>query len=337
MGTAESNEVVRVAQIGLGRWSELLINAAAKSEKIEIVAGFSRSLEKREVCAKKHKINMVSSYEEILKRDDIEGVVISAPNNAHTILSVLAAEAGKHVFVEKPITNDIEESHQVIAACKKAEITVMVGHSSRRLGGHRVQKEWIENGKLGELVMIDANISSPLGITVKEDDWLWYKGESPAGALTQLGVHHVDTLNYLGGPISRVSSFMGKKVTKAEIPDVTSTIVEFESGVQGYVGSNYASPRWTYFVNVYSTMGNLFYDRYEGLYHKETDEARVAVPYPSVDIVKDELEHFADCIRTQSKPETGGEEGLNALAVVVAATRSAEEGRAVEVAEVLGQ
>ena len=101
------------------------------------------------------------------------------------------------------------------------------------------------------------------------------------------------------------------------------------------MGSNFASPRWTYFVNVYGTTGNLYYDRYEGLYHKETDEARVAVPYPGVDIVMDELEHFADCIRTQSKPETGGKEGLDSLAVVVAAIRSAEEGRAVEVAEVL--
>ena len=64
MATVASNRIVRVAQIGLGRWSELLINAAAKSEKIEIAAGFSRSLEKREACAKKHKIDMESSYEQ---------------------------------------------------------------------------------------------------------------------------------------------------------------------------------------------------------------------------------------------------------------------------------
>ena len=332
---AAANGVVRLALIGLGRWGEVLAAAASKSEAIELVAGISRSAEKRKAYAEKYGMDTGSSYEDLLKREDIEGVVISAPNNVHADLSILAAEAGKHVFVEKPIANDIGESRQVIAACEEAGVTLMVGHSSRRLGGHRVQKEWIEEGKLGELVMIDAHISNALGMIVEEGEWLWYKKESPAGALTQLGVHHVDTLHYLGGPIHRVSSFLGRKVTKAEIPDVTSTILEFVSGVQGYVGSNFASPRWTYFVNVYGTTGNLYYDRYEGLYHKETDEARVAVPYPGVDIVMDELEHFADCIRTQSKPETGGKEGLDSLAVVVAAIRSAEEGRAVEVAEVL--
>ncbi|MDP6619189.1 MAG: Gfo/Idh/MocA family oxidoreductase, partial [Nitrospinota bacterium] len=113
------------------------------------------------------------------------------------------------------------------------------------------------------------------------------------------------------------------------------TMVEFESGVQGYVGSNFASPRWTFFINVYGTKGNLHYDRFEGLYHKETDEARVAVPYQGVDILRDELDHFSDCVRTRAKPETGGQEGIDALAVVVAAIRSAAEGRAVEIAEVM--
>ena len=332
---ASKNGVVRVGQIGLGKWGNQLATAASKSGKIEFAAGFSRSEEKRKAYAEKYGMEMESSFDDLLKRDDIEGVVISAPNNAHTELSIRAAEAGKHVFVEKPITNGIGEAREVVAACEKAGVTLMVGHGSRRLGGHRVQKEWIENGKLGEMVMIDGNISNPTGMAVAEGTWLWYKAESPAGALTQLGVHHVDTLLYLGGPVKRVSAFLGRKKTRAEIPDLTSTIVEFDSGVQGYIGSNFASPRWTFFVYVYGTEGNLYYDRFEGLYHKVNDEARVAVPYESVDILMDELDHFADSLRNGTKPETGGKEGIDALAVVVAAIKSSEEGRAVEIAEVM--
>ena len=183
--------------------------------------------------------------------------------------------------------------------------------------------------------MIEGNLSNPMGLDLEEGDWLWHQSESPAGALSQLGVHHMDTLIYLAGPVKRVSSFMSKRFTPGEIPDVTGTMVEFESGVQGYVGSNFASPRWTFFINVYGTKGNIHYDRFEGLYHKETDEARVAVPYKGVDILRDELDHFADCVRTGAEPETGGQEGIDALAVVVAAIRSAAEGRAVEIAEVM--
>jgi predicted dehydrogenase len=329
------NGPVRAGLVGLGKWGHQLAAAVSGSGKIDFAAGFSRSEGNREAFEKKYGMETEPSYEDFLKRDDLDGVVISASNNAHADLCIRAAEAGKHVFVEKPITNEIAEARRVVAACEEARVTLMVGHSSRRLGGHRVQKEWIENGKLGELVMIDGNISNPMGMTLTQDGWLWHKAESPAGALTQLGVHHADTLLYLGGPIKRVSAFLGRRITRAEIPDVTSTIIEFESGVQGYIGSNFASPRWTFFVNVYGTEGNLLYDRFEGLYHKETDEARIAVPYPGVDILQDELEHFADCIRGGTRPETGGKEGIDALAVVVAAIQSAEEGRAVEIAEVM--
>ncbi|MFQ5914620.1 MAG: Gfo/Idh/MocA family protein [Nitrospinota bacterium] len=332
---ASKDGVVRVGQVGLGKWGNQLATAASKSQKIQFAAGFSRSEEKRKAYAEKYGMETESSYEDLLGREDIEGVVISAPNNAHTELCIRAAEAGKHVFVEKPITNHIPEARQVVAACEKAGVTLMVGHGSRRLGGHRVQKEWIEGGKLGEVVMIDGNISNTTGMAVAEGAWLWYKKESPAGALTQLGVHHVDTFLYLGGPVKRVSAFLGRKKTRAEIPDVTSTLLEFESGVQGYVGSNFASARWTFFVNVYGTEGNLYYDRFDGLYHKVSDEPRGPVPYDNVDILQDELEHFAHCLRNGAQPETGGKEGIDALAVVVAAIRSAEEGRAVEIAEVM--
>ncbi len=332
---ADDASVVRVGQVGLGKWGRQLAAAALESGKIRFVAGFSRSQEKREAYAEKFGMETETAYEDLLKRDDIEGVVVSAPNNAHTELCVRAAEAGKHVFVEKPITNSLSEARQVVEACAKAGVTLMVGHSSRRLGGHRVQKAWIEDGRLGDLVMIEGNLSNPMGLDLEEGDWLWHQSESPAGALSQLGVHHMDTLIYLAGPVKRVSSFMSKRFTPGEIPDVTGTMVEFESGVQGYVGSNFASPRWTFFIHVYGTKGNIHYDRFEGLYHKETDEARVAVPYKGVDILRDELDHFADCVRTGAEPETGGQEGIDALAVVVAAIRSAAEGRAVEIAEVM--
>ena len=328
--------IFQLGQVGLGKWGHQMAAAALKSEKVRIVAGFSRSEENRRAFADRHRMEEEKSYDALLKRSDIEGVLITAPNNAHAELTLQAAWAGKHVFVEKPITNHIAEARQVVAACEKARVTLMVGHGSRRLGGHRVQKEWIESGRIGEVVMIDSHISNSSGTVLKERNWMWYRWESPAGALTQLGIHHADTLLYLGGPIRRVSSFIGKRCTPAEIPDVTTTILEFETGAQGYIGSNFATPRWTYFVNVYGTKGNLYYDRFSGLYHKEEDKERVPVPYEDIDILRDVLEHFAECARGGKKPETGGSEGIEALAVVVAAIRSSETGRSVEIGEVMG-
>ena len=96
---------VKLGIVGLGRWAKVLTNAAQKSDKLQIIAGHSRSEEKRDAFTQQFGINTYGSLEQILAMPDIEGVIITVPNEQHFSIAKQIAEAGKHVYTEKPISN----------------------------------------------------------------------------------------------------------------------------------------------------------------------------------------------------------------------------------------
>ena len=153
-----------------------------------------------------------------------------------------------------------------------------------------------------------------------------------------IGIHDVDVFNYIFGPIKAVFSLFNKLYIPAEVEDVTVTVCQFESGILGYLGSNFASPRtdWMY---MYGTEANLlwkappfdlaFDDRMKfdrpntQLFIYEKGKGEREIPLISIDPYVEEMEEFSRCIRTGDRPETGGREGLVALAFIRAAIDSA--------------
>src|SRR5688572_28026353 len=98
-----SEAPLRVAELGMGWWSDVLADAIKRSDKLEIVACFTRSPERREAFAAKYGCRVAASYEDILQDPSIEAVVNTTPNNVHLETTEAAAQAGKHVFLDKPI------------------------------------------------------------------------------------------------------------------------------------------------------------------------------------------------------------------------------------------
>ncbi|MFQ6111820.1 MAG: Gfo/Idh/MocA family protein, partial [Nitrospinota bacterium] len=188
----------------------------------------------------------------------------------------------------------------------------------------------------GTLLQAEGNNSHDRLRDLPEGHWTGRREENPGGPLTQLGVHVADNLIYLLGPVKRVSSFSNRMCQGWDVPDVTGTLLEFHSGLVGYIGSNYASPRWTAYTNLYGERASLYYDRFDGLRCLERGRPeKVSLEFPEVDIVEEELLEFARSMATGIKPETDGQVGLQALAVVRGAILSAERGEAVEVDELL--
>ncbi len=251
--------VVGVGLVGLGSWSAIISSAAERSKKVKVVTCFSRSAEKRAAYSKKYACDQEKSYEDLLKRTDVDGVILTTPNAAHAEEAVFAARYGKHVYVDKPIANTLVDARRMVDACEKGGVVLLVGHDMRRLAGYRKMKELIDKGTIGKPVMVESNFSANIGRELTPDKWRWYGDDSgcPAGALMTMGVHHADTLNYFFGPIAKVSAFFKKLYIAAEVEDVTLTIFQFESGVLGYLGSSYSTPR-TNWVHAYGTEGELF-------------------------------------------------------------------------------
>jgi predicted dehydrogenase len=333
-----------VAMIGLGRWGNTIAEQVLKTPGMHLVTCYTRTPAKREAFSQRFRCGQEPSYEAALQHTDVEAVVITAPNNMHAELTVAAAEHGKHVFVDKPISTLISDAKKMIEACEKAGVVLAVGASSRRLRGHRVCKRLLEEGALGVVALAETNYSNDRGLHYTPENWQWYATGSPGGPLMQVAIHQLDNFYYLFGPVRRVSASFRKVITKSEIPDAAALWLEFESGLLGTLGTSFISPlspkgRYTYFLNAYGSEANFYHDRWDGIFlFRKGREERERVPYEEYkgfDYLGEELADFQKAVRGGRPPEVSGADGLHVLAVVQAALRSAEIGRPVELAEIL--
>lgn len=341
---------VRLACVGLGRWARVQARGAQRGDVIELVSCFSRDEAKRTAFQEELGIKRsASSFEELLNDDEIEGIILTTPNDTHRPLIEQALAAGMPVYTDKPIAATLEDASSIMAAVEASGLVFAVGHSSRRLSGHRQMRKWIDDGTLGPVSLAQANFSNERGLELTPDTWRYYKSKSPGGAFIQLGVHHADTLQYLLGPVKSVQACARRLYTKGEIPDAIMAILEFESGALGYLGTGWASPG-VYQVSLQGTHANLFYDldfthwdeahevdkKSTLLSQKYGESVRTSLDLPSTDMFREQLEEFALATRGEAKVEVGAAEAVRALAVIEAGMLSNDrDGAAVEIAEVL--
>jgi predicted dehydrogenase len=332
---------VKLGIVGLGRWAKVLTRAARKSEKLEIVAGYSRSEEKRDAFEDEFGIKGVPDMETLLADPGIKGVILTVPNEQHLPVAEAVAQAGKHVYTEKPIANTLESGLEIEALQSRYGVHVMVGHSARLLKGTRLMKEAIDSGELGRIVFIEANFSNERALEITPDTWRWYRDKAPGGPLSQLAIHQFDSIHYLGGEIAEVSSIASKlSPVGAEIDDQSMTLLKFTDGKIGYVGSSWTSPG-IYSIRVFGQKGLMHFEldfstwdtpdrlhETSALYiqrGKDGFSKREVLDIPAGDMFQDELEMFAEVCRTNSACELSANSGNIALAVVYAALRSVEK------------
>src|SRR5467141_2113543 len=198
---------VRVAAVGVGGWGRVLADAAGRGTGLAIVACTSRSADNRAAFAKAYACKALPSFEAVLADPDVEGVLITTPHSLHAEQIVAAASAGKHVFVDKPFTLTVADARRATEACRRAGVVLAVGHQRRRQAASRALKRLVDEGALGRVAQIEGNFSADIGFNLKPGMWRTDRAETPGGAMTNLGIHHVDTFQYLLGPIARVMAF----------------------------------------------------------------------------------------------------------------------------------
>jgi predicted dehydrogenase len=345
---------VKLGIIGLGRWANVLTRAAAKSQKLNIVAGFSRSSESREKFGRAHGIPAVDDLNVMLSDPQIKGVILTVPNELHLPIAEQAAKAGKHVYTEKPIADTLVEGIKLAALAKRYAVQVVVGHSARLLAGTRLIKQAIDGGELGRVVFMEGNFSNERALELTPQTWRWYKAKAPGGPLSQLAVHIFDSLHCLGGPIDSVSSHASKlSPVGAEVDDQSMTVLKFADGKLGYVGTSWTAPG-IYSIRVLGQKGMMHYEVDFGSWDtphrlhesstlyiqrgKDGYGKREVLQLPQTDMFVDELESFADAIVTGVPSELSGHNGVVAVAVVNAALRSIDDqGRLIKLADVIGE
>lgn len=331
-----SSAPLRVGCLGMGWWSDVLADAVVRSGKIQIVSCYTRSEDKRNAFAKKYGCTAAPTYEAMLADNSIEAIINTTPNDVHLPSTKAAAEAGKHVFLDKPIANNVSEGRAITEVCKKAGVVLALGYQRRRESHFRYVKKQIDAGTFGKLVNAEANISRDRLGKIDLSSWRYQAAGMPGGVMLQIGIHYIDVLEYLIGPVKAVSGRSAQLVLPGDNPDVASLILEHENGAISTLNASYASASEYYLMNVYGKEATAYYDMHSGLRILKRGETKpVAVPSDNNDTFIEELEEFANAVRGNGKPEVGGEFATTSLAVIRAGVRSAREGRRVEVAEIL--
>jgi len=334
-------EKVRMAFVGLGWWSNMLADAAKTSKRIAITACMSRSADKRAAFVEKFGGAAKDTFDGVIGDPAIDAIVLTTPNSMHAAQCIAAAAQGKHIFIEKPMALTVADCQRMIAATDKAGVVLATGQNKRRMPMFRKAYELVKAGAVGAISLIEANSSSETGFNTTPAQWRWFRNESPGGPLTTHTVHHADFFNRLIGIPKRVTGFSRKIGGAMEADDVVNACLEFETGALGYLGGSFLSPVRKY-VNLFGTDGFIFIDEDAGtLSYKKRGAADFEVvgawepKQQQRASLQEELDEFAACIQNGTRPETGGREAMQAVAVIEAIVRSSDGARVVAMNELL--
>lgn len=309
-----ANETLNVGCIGTGGRCRQLMGALSNIEGVRITAVcdvWDESLEKGLGMADPRAFS-TKDYHQLLARDDVDAVVIGTPDHWHVPLMVAACEAGKDVYVEKPLTHDLSEGQAAIEAQKQTGRIVQVGMQQRSMPQFQQAYDIIRSGELGTIHKVHLTwnrnqkreTSRKLGVDPKSVDWKRFLGSAPeqpfdeyrfrhwrwfwdfgGGILTDLMVHFVDVANwYLGLEYPAEAVTIGDNFnTKGiwETPDTIQTLLRYpEQKTQVYFEGTFVNARNAAMLEFMGTQGTLYLDRGRFEVHPERNskvEAREMV------------------------------------------------------------
>jgi predicted dehydrogenase len=256
--------MTRAAIVGLGWWGKTLVESATDSEAIRFVAGTSRTLSTEvQGFAEEQHLRLAESYEALLEDPEVDAVVLATPHSMHTRQVVAAAEAGKHVFCEKPFALTKADAATAVEATQAAGVTLGLGYNRRFHPEMTKLRERIRSGGLGTILHVEATMTFPNALFLQPDAWRANPEETPAGGLTPMGVHAVDGMIDLCGPIDHVYCQSFRRIVEIDCDDTTSMLFRMKDGMSGYLGTMTATgPGFSF--QVFGSSGSV---RLEGMTH----------------------------------------------------------------------
>jgi len=243
---------IRCAVVGMGRWGQLLHEASGLCEHLEVTSVVTRTPSKVEGYCASNRLRLTEHLNDVLEDDDVDGLIIATPHSQHFDQLMRAAEAGKHVYCEKPFALDYGQACEALAALQKAKCKIAIGHNRRFAPNTLAMQKMLETGWFGDLVHIDgcfhANMSAAQG------KWRDSVEESPAGGMTSLGIHAVDMLINLMGPITELTASSERIATACAFDDHTTAALKFANGGRGQLTTlTSTAMRWR--ITLYGTQG----------------------------------------------------------------------------------
>ena len=317
--------MIHAAIVGLGRWGRNLVGSVqGRSEQLRFTHAVVRRPDAARDFATQHGLELSSDYGSTLSDARIQAVVLATPHSLHAGQIIAAAAAGKAVFCEKPLALTRADAARAIEACRRGSVPLGLGYNKRFWPSMREMKRIVESGALGEILHVEGHFSN-------ETTGRFYTGwrsentESPAGGLTATGVHVLDALIELAGPVRRVSAQLLGHGSGPEPRDTLTVVIEFVNRVSGILACVRSTPQF-WRVHVFGRNGSA-----EALEDTDLVVRMAGAPaqrrtFGGVDALRLELEAFAHSVTTGAPYPIPFDQMLDGVAALEAITESLATG-----------
>src|SRR5437762_7485134 len=256
--------MINAAIVGLGWWGKTLVESAQGSDAIRFVAVGTRAVSPEiKTFADDQKLRVVEGFEALLTDKKLDAIVLATPHSIHAGQVIAAAQAGKHVFCEKPFALTKSNAEAAVAATRRAGVTLGLGYNRRFHPEMTKLRERIRSGDLGTVLHIEATMTFPNALALQPTQWRAHRDETPCGGLTPMGVHAIDGMIDLCGAIDHVYCQSFRRVVAVDSDDTTSMLFRMKDGMSGYLGTMTATgPGFSF--QVFGSKGSV---RLEGMTH----------------------------------------------------------------------
>ena len=283
---------------------------------------------------------------DLLADPDIDAVYIASPVGCHLRQIEAAAEAGKHILCEKPLTLNLDQAQRAVSVCRKKKVFLQEGYMMKFHGAHRLIKQFLDEGRLGKPTYLRAQLSCwypPIPGAWRQDP-----RTGGGGALIDMASHLLDLLEFFVGPAKRLAVLMGNLVHGYRSEDASTILLEFRRGAHATIDCFWCIPDQASRtrLEVYGSQGGIFTEgtigqstggKMEGIFglgdagydaaqDKDVVRRFQAIRFPKINPYRAEFEAFADCILTGRPPEINGPaNALRMMKLIEAAYASAKK------------
>ena len=279
-------------------------------------------------------------YADLLSLADLDAVSVCTPNAFHAPATIAAAQAGKHVLCEKPISLSLAEAETMIAAAREAGVVLQVNHHLRSNRAVTRARRMIDAGELGHITFVRLRQAHDWGGAATVPASFRTRGVAGGGTLLDNGCHLFDLARFLAGPVSEVFARIATLKFDTDVEDTAIASLRFESGALGEIETAWTATGWDEGFWVYGTLGALEYSVRSGraiLRHVFRGSPDGGWADPDVETWEptggsshsSHLAAFVAAIRGEREVICSGEDGREAVRLVLASYESAASGRPV--------
>ena len=310
-------------------WIARGINLGANAELAAVV---SRDPERGAAAAKRVGAPHTYPSIEAIDTSEVDGVFLVLPNPLHAPYAIAAARRGLHVIGEKPMATSVDECRQMIDAARANGVTLAVAQCMEWTSPIVKTRELLETGAIGEVVSATISASfraAPVSARRRQATF-----EAGGGALFDMGVHAIDAIARLLGPVEQVAALLGNRLSGYSTEDSATLLLQFASGAHAALQT-----QWTCYQNgleIQGTHGRIWSDawwgrEFAGDLHLQRGDERVDFELPAVNVYVPQIEHVSACILSGQTSVISGERGMANIAVIEAALMSARTRSIVDV------